>query len=317
MHVSAMEIALASVRVIDGKRQPSGPLQHDLCAEGFAGMIDIIPSFVRPVHNGLSCHRRRRSAAGFTIPEMLAVVAVIMIIISMLLPTLMAARKHARATACMSNLHQWGLFALTDTASNRGRYFMDLGPNAQGTWMAHLQKFYPHADDFRLCPDSTVVSKKSPPRGGTDVAWGAHYYFRAKDFGSYGINHWVNDTPSNWYGGWANDATKQWRTKWGIDQHAMSPVFMDCGWYGANPYDLASGRADGAIPVVEDGFMKGPYGWGDAFARFTMNRHGGKGAAGGINVSFADGHGAFVQKNDLWKLNWYKGYRPASVSVPY
>jgi prepilin-type N-terminal cleavage/methylation domain-containing protein len=46
-------------------------------------------------------HRR-----GFTVPEMLAVVAIIVIILSILLPNLNRARAHARLAICLSNQHQ-------------------------------------------------------------------------------------------------------------------------------------------------------------------------------------------------------------------
>jgi prepilin-type N-terminal cleavage/methylation domain-containing protein len=51
-------------------------------------------------------HRRRRA---FTIPEMLAVVAIIVIIISILLPALGKARKSAYIAVCASNEHQIGM----------------------------------------------------------------------------------------------------------------------------------------------------------------------------------------------------------------
>ena len=43
---------------------------------------------------------------GFTLPEMLAVIAIVVIIISMLLPTLRRARARAQAVVCSSNMHQ-------------------------------------------------------------------------------------------------------------------------------------------------------------------------------------------------------------------
>ena len=42
----------------------------------------------------------------FTVPELLAVVAIIIIIISMLLPALGKAKEHAKVSVCLSNQHQ-------------------------------------------------------------------------------------------------------------------------------------------------------------------------------------------------------------------
>ncbi len=44
--------------------------------------------------------------SGFTIPEMLAVIAIVMILIAMLLPSLGKARQRAEGAVCMSNMHQ-------------------------------------------------------------------------------------------------------------------------------------------------------------------------------------------------------------------
>src|SRR5690349_12628279 len=45
----------------------------------------------------------------FTVPELLTVVAIIMIIISILLPSMGKARAHARMSICLSNQHQLAL----------------------------------------------------------------------------------------------------------------------------------------------------------------------------------------------------------------
>lgn len=47
--------------------------------------------------------------SGFTIPEMLAVIAIIVIIVSILLPAFGQSRKVARQAICASNLHQQGV----------------------------------------------------------------------------------------------------------------------------------------------------------------------------------------------------------------
>jgi prepilin-type N-terminal cleavage/methylation domain-containing protein/prepilin-type processing-associated H-X9-DG protein len=58
-------------------------------------------------------HRSRRTVAGpragFTLIEMLVVIAIIVVLISLLLPAVQAARSAARSAQCMSNLKQLGL----------------------------------------------------------------------------------------------------------------------------------------------------------------------------------------------------------------
>src|SRR5262249_40782873 len=66
----------------------------------------------------LSCLRNRRR--GFTLVELLVVIAVIAVLISILLPALNAARRSAQSLACLSNLRQMGLASQMYSNDNRG-----------------------------------------------------------------------------------------------------------------------------------------------------------------------------------------------------
>lgn len=63
----------------------------------------------------------RAAPSGFTLPEILAVVAVIAIIISILLPALGKAREVARVAICKSNQRQIGLGFIGFAAENKQR----------------------------------------------------------------------------------------------------------------------------------------------------------------------------------------------------
>jgi prepilin-type N-terminal cleavage/methylation domain-containing protein/prepilin-type processing-associated H-X9-DG protein len=63
---------------------------------------------------------RQRRARGFTLVELLVVIGIIAVLISLLLPSLNAAREQARTAKCLSNLQQLGLAAVTYTSANKG-----------------------------------------------------------------------------------------------------------------------------------------------------------------------------------------------------
>jgi prepilin-type N-terminal cleavage/methylation domain-containing protein/prepilin-type processing-associated H-X9-DG protein len=71
---------------------------------------------VRPHRPGPS----RRGARGFTLVELLVVIGIIALLISILLPSLNAAREQARTVKCLANLQQLGLAAVMYTQNHKG-----------------------------------------------------------------------------------------------------------------------------------------------------------------------------------------------------
>jgi prepilin-type N-terminal cleavage/methylation domain-containing protein/prepilin-type processing-associated H-X9-DG protein len=68
------------------------------------------------------------SRTGFTLIELLVVIAIIAILAALLLPALSAAKRHAWATQCQSNLHQIGLGMMMYADDAGGNY-----PESGGT----------------------------------------------------------------------------------------------------------------------------------------------------------------------------------------
>jgi prepilin-type N-terminal cleavage/methylation domain-containing protein len=78
-------------------------------------------------------HGRNSRTSRFTLIELLVVIAIIAILASMLLPALSKAREKARATQCMGNLKQLGLYAAMYT-NDYDDYVMPCRMNGFVTW---------------------------------------------------------------------------------------------------------------------------------------------------------------------------------------
>lgn len=79
----------------------------------------------------------------FTLVELLAVISIISILSSILLPSLQMAKKDAYKISCMNNLKQMGLQFQVYTDNNEGYYpphFYLYSPGKSGNWLMFLKK---------------------------------------------------------------------------------------------------------------------------------------------------------------------------------
>src|SRR5579863_7141820 len=68
--------------------------------------------------------KRRRAPRGFTLVEVLVVLAIIAILVALILPAVQRARESARRVDCLSHLRQIGLAIHSYYDSNNGRFFL-------------------------------------------------------------------------------------------------------------------------------------------------------------------------------------------------
>lgn len=101
-------------------------------------------------------HRQLRRA-GFTLIELLTVIAIMVFLLAILLPSLHRAGRQAKAVACQSNLHQWGLLSATSSIDIDKLFFevQDLTQSKTGTLFVDGPNWEPHYgdhNDLLLCP---------------------------------------------------------------------------------------------------------------------------------------------------------------------
>lgn len=108
------------------------------------------------------------SRRGFTLVELLVVVAIIGLLVGLLLPAVQAARATARTTMCKNNLHQLGLALAQFANVHRGR-FPESSHTAEGdekkAWIYTLGPFMESVDRIRICPDDPRRDERLAAKG--------------------------------------------------------------------------------------------------------------------------------------------------------
>lgn len=199
--------------------------------------------------------------SGFTLVEMLVVIAIIAILASLLIPTINKARDSAQSVKCMSNLRQIGGMTEAYLADSGNRFppswSWDNGPSGGGgsTWLEWLvaeTQFGWDFDKARAAISSGQVPSRCPVRTMSDAAYQAANGGR-EDWYSYGINYrFIDGIPTMPDGEFHQEmksrlaVQKPSQTIYVADSKAETGQgsLINSGWDAAYPADRHQGRAN-------------------------------------------------------------------------
>jgi len=245
----------------------------------------------------------------FTLIELLVVIAIIALLMSILMPALSRVKKQARNVACRANLKQWGLFFSMFTQENNGYFQAGIGGDHEHHWFNELRPLYKNDHKVGLCPTAVkpIIDEYGTQAPELNIfnAWGRYTLERngagfapgpEGDWGSYGVNGWVENPPSSYktvYEGF--DTTLNWRTP-NVKGAAYVPLIMDSLRFNV-------------FPLYNDRPADNPYqAWQSNIhmQRICIDRH-----DGATSMAFLDWSVRSVDLKELWTLQWHKGYNKA------
>jgi prepilin-type N-terminal cleavage/methylation domain-containing protein/prepilin-type processing-associated H-X9-DG protein len=225
-------------------------------------------------------HPLAGSRRAFTVPELLAVVAILVIIISILLPNLGQGREVAREAVCKSNLHQ--------IAVASRNYGTDTGymPNAYTSnyivWVPSIYGYVNRDPNIFYCPTAPPQAKWAGIQTGGGLPGGLGYRdnemrILINEFFSYGHNNGGSadsSIPSLGVGDYVDLGEPPTRPNRGWNRIAIVAAPSNFIMYG-----------DSTVDGLWDHFIDEDYEDGAGRTEYPADRH-----RGGCHLGFGDGH---------------------------
>jgi len=241
------------------------------------------------------------NGAGFTLVELLVVIAIIAILMAILMPALQRARKQGKEAVCKSNLHQWGLIWSMYCDDNDG-YFCGtvMGDWPRGEWVIALRPLYDTKRGILKCPMATKRLPGGGNQGGTFNTYrmGGGGVGDRREEGSYGVNCWIYKPRPGQTIIQGRPTKHNWKTK-DVEGAYRIPVFADTMWRGGGPMEEGT-KGD---PPQFDGQWLGA---GHEMKHFCIDRHNGS-----TNFLFMDWSVRKVGIKELWTLKWHRNFNTA------
>jgi prepilin-type N-terminal cleavage/methylation domain-containing protein/prepilin-type processing-associated H-X9-DG protein len=230
----------------------------------------------------------------FTLIELLVVIAIIALLLSILMPSLKAAKRIARTVVCQTNVKQWGLVTTLFAQDNDNKLFKrDTSTpltDQRTSWIGESAS-YIQDSDIRICPAAAKSEDRADDManyGSITKQWGSLWTssLGVRAQGSYGINEWASCSPGA--------STNEWR-KTTAGGASNIPLILDASYFAGRPTNenvLQTDR-DARIGTRNDNAMQ----------LFNVDRH-----KDNVNVVYLDGSSSKVTLKGLWRLKWHKNF---------
>ena len=262
--------------------------------------------------------QKMKKKKAFTLVELLVVISIIALLLALLMPALQKVRKQAKAVVCLTNQRQIMLALSAYFQNSNGKIWgFNYDININNFWGVVLKPYIGNVDAVRYCPEAKQFGNNFVYYGSDFIACGpepkkpianpAWWYFlddkgQSEGQTSYAANFWfVEPGPAI-----QTNRDKYYTNIADVRQSSATPFLLDGKYFSTAPLDndLTPNFTypfDGLIP-----------------ANTSMNictflkRHSRR-----TNGCFLDGSARSMKAEDLWKLNWYRGFQPSEVRIFY
>ncbi len=242
--------------------------------------------------------RKKNAGQGFSLVELLVVISIVTVLLSLLLPSLGAAREAGRKAVCAGNQRQsmlgvlmwvaddkyrlpsWSNPPKTEELDALGNVFIVGSPyrgaESYGYWQHYLALKYMNGSSKSFqCPTSQV------PVDPLNI-WGPGFRYHI-NFPYYMDHASAPAGPSYGRGLWSAYPGKQMRAE-SVVEPSHKVGLMDT-------FDFATATS---LELSAGGWVSGPYLEVWYMEAFPMNRH-----AGGVNITLLDGHGEYQKQSRI------------------
>jgi prepilin-type N-terminal cleavage/methylation domain-containing protein/prepilin-type processing-associated H-X9-DG protein len=253
---------------------------------------------------------RPKAHLGFTLVELLVVVAIIVVLLALLVPSLDKAMGSARSAICLANAHVWTVAMRQYSLDWKGAVvYIPVNDGRKNYWYDKLAPYVGETDwdpdpanrpadvmKVNYCPETARHVNYGGQFGSARLTWNS-----STAQGSYGWNLWI---ASDYFTVDGTNRDSRFPPSDFFNRYSRAPggvpILGDSNWIGSWPDDVDTVPTDLEYghSAHEVGFFMG---------RFSVARHGRT-----INVAFVDGSSRNTPLWDLWALPWNRTFKSGS-----